>query len=73
MKKKIKQRDKFSGTIDGMIAAVLIGSPYLVVVLLSIFLQNEYFNWTVKGNIIAIASPLVVAVFKFLFKSIEKI
>ena len=68
----VKQRDKFSGIIAKMIAAVLIGIPYLAVVLLSIFLQNEFFNWTVKGIIITIASLLAVAVFKFLFNAIEK-
>lgn len=66
-----EQQERFSFYLARIISILILGIPYIVLSLIAAFLQNEYFNWTLKGVVIGFFTIVLVIIISFAYKKIE--
>ena len=68
-----KQQRQFSIYLARIISVLILGIPYLALSLIAVFLQNNFFNWTIKGIVIGVLTIVLLLLAGFAFKRIEAI
>ena len=68
-----KQQRQFSIYLARIISVLILGIPYLALSLFAVFLQNNFFNWTIKGIVIGVLTIVLLLLAGFAFKKIEAI
>ncbi len=66
-----EQQERFSFYLARIISILILGIPYIALSLIAVFLQNEYFNWTLKGVVIGFFTIVLVIIISFAYKKIE--
>lgn len=67
----IDQQIKFSLIMARIISILVFGIPYLALSLFAIFLQNEYFNKTIKGLAVGAFTVILLLIVGMVYKKIE--
>ena len=66
-----EQQKMYSVYLARIISVLIFGIPYIVLSLIAVFLQNKYFNCTLKGIIIGGLTIVLVIIISFAYKKIE--
>jgi len=66
-----EQQIRFSFYLARIITILLLGVPYLAVSLVAVFLQNQYFSWTIRGIAIGVFTIILILLVSFVFKKVE--
>ncbi len=66
-----EQQERFSFYLARIISILILGIPYVAFSLIAVFLQNKYFNWTLRGIVIGIFTVVLVLIISFAYKKIE--
>ena len=66
-----RQQEKFSRCLARILSILLLGVPYLALSLTAIFLQNEFFTWTIRGIAIGAFTIILLVLIGIAFNKIE--
>lgn len=68
----IKEQQEWFGSYLAKIISILIfGIPYIALSLIAVFLQNRYFNWTLRGILVGTFTIILFLLISFTFKKVE--